>query len=293
MKTTNKLNKLSRGEKIFNICNIIFMVTMIIVMLYPMWYVIVASLSDGTTVMKAGGKMLWIHGFNLDSYRVMMENPAILSGYRNTLIVVVGGTALNIVLTAFAGYFLSRKNVMWSRVISVGIIITMYFNGGLIPSYLTVKSLGLYNSLWALILPTAISTFNVIIMRTGFESIPDSLEESAKIDGARQSTILFRIMLPLCKSTIAVLVLYYGVGHWNEWFNAMIYLKDRNLFPLQLILREIVMFNTATDVAVDKVQLSETIQYAAIVITTLPILCAYPFLMRFFEGGVMIGAVKG
>lgn len=293
MKTTNKLNKLSRGEKIFNICNIIFMVTMIIVMLYPMWYVIVASLSDGTTVMKTGGKMLWIHGFNLDSYRVMMENPAIFSGYRNTLIVVVGGTALNIVLTAFAGYFLSRKNVMWSRVISVGIIITMYFNGGLIPSYLTVKSLGLYNSLWALILPTAISTFNVIIMRTGFESIPDSLEESAKIDGARQSTILFRIMLPLCKSTIAVLVLYYGVGHWNEWFNAMIYLKDRNLFPLQLILREIVMFNTATDVAVDKVQLSETIQYAAIVITTLPILCAYPFLMRFFEGGVMIGAVKG
>lgn len=293
MKKTNKLNKLSTGEKIFNVCNIIFMVVMIIVMLYPMWYVAVASFSDGTAVTKAGGKMLWVQGFNTDSYQVMLKNPALLSGYRNTLIVLIGGTALNIILTAFAGYFLSRKNVMWSRVVSVGIIITMYFNGGLIPSYLTVKSLGLYNSLWALILPTAISTFNVIIMRTGFEAIPDSLEESAKIDGARQSTILFRIMLPLCKSTIAVLVLYYGVGHWNEWFNAMIYLKDRELFPLQLILREIVMFNTATDVAVDKVQLSETVQYAAIIITTLPILCVYPFLMRFFEGGAMIGAVKG
>lgn len=287
------MRKLSKGEMVFHVCNTVFMLLFMIVVLYPMWYVVVASFSDGREVLKAGGKMLWFKEFNFDSYKAMLDNPAIFTGYRNTLFIVIFGTILNLVLTAMGGYFLSRKGILWGKVISVGIIFTMYFSGGLIPTYFAVNSLGLYNSLLALILPTAISTFNMIIMRTGFDAIPDSLEESAKLDGARQVTILFKIMIPLCKPTIAVLALYYGVGHWNAWFNAMIYLQDRDLFPLQLILREIVMYNTATDVAIDKVELSETVQYATIVITTLPILCVYPFLMKYFEKGVMVGAVKG
>lgn len=287
------VKRLSTGERIFYACNTVFMILIAVVMIYPLWYVAVASLSDGTEVLKAGGKLLWIKGFTTAAYRTVIENPAIYSGYRNTLTVVFFGTLLNLVLTAMGGYFLSRKNVMWGRLIAVAIVFTMYFSGGMIPFYFAVRNLGLDDSLLALILPTAISTYNMIIMRTAFASIPDSLEESAKIDGARHITILFKIMLPLCKPTLAVLALYYGVGHWNSWFNAMIFLRNRDLYPLQLILREIVLYNTATDVSIDKVEISETVQYATIIITTLPILCAYPFMMRFFEKGVMIGAVKG
>ena len=179
------------------------------------------------------------------------------------------------------------------------IIITMYFNGGLIPNYLNIKQLGLYDSLFSLILPGAISTFNLIIMRTAFFAVPDSLEESARLDGANHFVILFRIILPLTMPTVAVLILYYAVGHWNSWFNAMIYLKTRDKFPLQLILREILIQNDTTAMTAgsgdtgDKLAIAETIRYATIVVATVPILCVYPFLQKYFVKGVMVGAVKG
>jgi putative aldouronate transport system permease protein len=189
---------------------------------------------------------------------------------------------------------------MWSRPVMIMIIITMYFNGGLIPNYFNIKELGLYNSIWSLILPGAISTFNLIILRTAFLAVPDSLEESAKLEGANHFVILFRIILPLTMPTVAVLILYYAVGHWNSWFNAMIYLKTRTKFPLQLILREILIQNDSTSMTAgmsgdtgDKLAIAETIRYATIIVATLPILCVYPFLQKYFTKGVMVGAVKG
>jgi len=232
--------KISTGEKVFHLFNALFMTCIVIVTLYPLWYVIVASFSNNAEVMKAGGVMFTIKGFTLAAYAQVVRFKAVWTGYGNTLFIVIVGTTLNIIMTAIGGYFLSRKNVALQKYVAVGVVVTMYFSGGMIPTYLIVKDLGLYNSTLALILPTAISTYNMIIMRSAFAAVPVSLEESAKIDGARHITIMFKIMLPLIKPTLAVLILYYGVAHWNSWFNAMIYLKERSKFPLQLILREII-----------------------------------------------------
>ena len=202
------------------------------------------------------------------------------------------------ILTLLGGYLLSRRNWMFQKVLALSVIFTMYFSGGLIPFYLTVRDLHLDNTLWSLIFPTAISTYNLIIMRTAFAAIPESLEESAKLDGASHYVILTKIMIPLVVPTIAVLVLYYGVGHWNAWFNAMIFLRDRSKYPLQLILREILIQNSLNDMTMgtgmeDREMIAETIKYAVIVVSTVPILCLYPFLQKYFVKGVMIGALKG
>lgn len=199
-----------------------------------------------------------------------------------------------------AAYALSRKNIFWSAYIMIFIIITMYFSGGLIPTYLLVsQTLHLGNTYAALILPTAINTYNLIIMRTSFSSIPTSIEESAKLDGAGHWTILFRIVFPLSMPIIAVMILYYAVGHWNSWFPASIYIRERSKFPLQLILREILINNDTASMtmgesgASDQLSISESVKYAVIVFATVPILCVYPFLQKYFVKGVMVGAVKG
>ena len=291
------MNKLTRGEKVFQAINTVFLIFMLIITLYPFWYKIVASVSSNTEVLQANGKMLWPRGFNVSAYKEVLKYASIWTGYKNTIFVLIVGTLISIILTAIGGYFLSRKNVFFQKYIAIAIVITMYFSGGIIPFYFTVKDLGLDGSLWSLILPTAISTYNLIIMRTAFAAIPDSLEESAKIDGARHFTILFRIMLPLCIPTVAVLILYYAVGYWNSWFNASLFLTDRGTFPLQLILREIILYNTgdanSAAASVDKEDISETLQYATIIVSTVPILCIYPFLQKYFAKGVMVGAIKG
>ncbi len=291
------MNKLTRGEKVFQAINTVFLIFMLIITLYPFWYIIVASVSSNTEVLQANGKMLWPRGFNVSAYKEVLKYASIWTGYKNTIFVLIVGTLISIILTAIGGYFLSRKNVFFQKYIAIAIVITMYFSGGIIPFYFTVKDLGLDGSLWSLILPTAISTYNLIIMRTAFAAIPDSLEESAKIDGARHFTILFRIMLPLCIPTVAVLILYYAVGYWNSWFNASLFLTDRGTFPLQLILREIILYNTgdanSAAASVDKEDISETLQYATIIVSTVPILCIYPFLQKYFAKGVMVGAIKG
>lgn len=287
--------KQSRSETVFNIFNVLFMLAIVVVTLYPMMHILLSSISNPSQLMGHTGLMLKPYGFNLKSYEIVFRNPMILTGYRNTFFIVIVGVGINILLTAMGAYFLSRKNVMLRNGIMFIIIITMYFSGGLIPFYFTVKDLHLDNTLWALILPGAVNTFNLIVMRTAFNSIPDSLEESAKLDGAGHFTILFKIILPLSLPTVAVLVLYYGVGHWNAWFNAMLFLRNRDLWPLQLVLREVLISNDVESMAIgtgDKAMIGETIKYAIIIVATLPILALYPFLQKYFVKGIMIGSIK-
>lgn len=291
--------KESPSRKAFNVFNIIFMLCMIVITLYPLLYVVFASLSDSNELMKHSGLLLKPVGFSWAAYKAVFLNPNILHGYKNTIIVLISSVAVSMFLTCLAAYVLSRKNVLFNGVITFIIMFTMFFSGGMIPTYLLVNNLGLTNTYWALILPTAISTYNMIIMRTGFAAIPESLEESAKIDGANHFTILFKIVIPLAKPTMAVIVLYYAVACWNSWFNAMIYLqKRRDLQPLQLILRGILIENDTSNmqdgnVGQDTESIAESIKYAVIVVATLPILAIYPFLQKYFIKGIMIGAVKG
>jgi putative aldouronate transport system permease protein len=267
-------------------------------MIYPLWFVVVASLSKPFELMAYQGILVKPLGLNFEAYKAVMQNPNIFVGYKNTIFIVVVGTAVNILMTLLAAYGLSRKNLMFGRAITLMIIFTMYFGGGLIPTFLNIRQLGMYNSMLSVIIPGAISTTNMIILRTAIKGIPDSLEESAKLDGATHLQILFKIVIPLCVPTLAVLVLYYGVGHWNAWFSASIYLKDRTKYPLILFLREMLTSGDVNSMMMsadleDKAMIAETIKYAVIVVSTLPILCLYPFLQKYFVKGVMVGSVKG
>lgn len=287
--------KRSVGENIFDIINSIFMLLMIFVTIYPFVYVIFASFSDASRLAAHEGAIWWPIGFDTKGYKLVLHNPLIYTGYANTIFYVVVGTALNLVMTSLAAFALSRKRFLLKKVIMKIIIFTMFFGGGLIPSFLLVKGLGLYNSRLALIIPGAMSTWNMIVMRTSFMSIPDSLEEAAKIDGANDFTILFRIVLPLSKAVLAVMTLFYAVGHWNQWFNALIYLQDTSKHPLQLVLRSILISNSDDAMsggASFGTSMDIVIKYACIIVSTVPILCIYPFLQKYFTKGVMIGAIK-
>jgi putative aldouronate transport system permease protein len=288
----------SGGERIFDAFNIVFMLALIAVTLYPMLYVLFASLSDPGSLAQSRGVLLKPLGFSLEAYKKVFDNPSISSGYRNTLFYMVAGTLINLVLTSLGAYALSRKNVMWKQPILFLIIFTLFFSGGLIPTYLLVaKTLNWIDTPWALIIPNAISTWNLLILKTAFEAVPVSLEEAARMDGANDFTILLRIIIPLSLPALAVIALFYAVGHWNAYFQALIYLRNRDLFPLQLILREILIANSmdsmTTGVSSGDVEpIGETIKYATIVVATVPILLLYPFLQRYFIKGVLIGAVK-
>lgn len=295
MASKNKI-KLTAGERLFDLFNVTFLLLVSVACFYPMLHVLFASLSDGVQLMKHEGLLFWPAGFSAGAYKEVVNNKMIPTGYMNTLFIVSVGTLINVILSALGAYFLARNDQTLGKAVTVFVIITMFFSGGMIPGYLNVRSLGLYNSLWSLILPGAVSTFNMLILRTQFQSIPASLEESAKLDGAGHMTVLSRIFLPLSKATLAVLVLYYGVGHWNAWFGAMMYIKDRDLYPLQLILREILIvndLNSMLNVAADVELISQTLKYAVVIVTTVPILALYPFLQKYFVKGVMVGAVKG
>jgi putative aldouronate transport system permease protein len=288
----------TRGEIIFGCCNGLFLAILCTTMLYPLIHVTAASFSDPIKFMTHRGPLLKSLGFTLDAYKLVFDNPNISTGYRVTLFVVPVGTVVNMLLTLFGAYFLSRRGSLWVRPVMMLVTFTMFFSGGMIPLYLVVRQVGLYDNIWALILPSAISTYNMIIMRTSLMGIPAELEESARIDGAQDFTILFRILVPVVMPTIAVLILFYGVGHWNSWFSAMLYLRRHELYPLQLILREILIQNNTDsmlmDIATDRRQfVTLIVKYAVIVISTFPILCLYPFLQRYFVKGVMVGSLKG
>lgn len=290
--------KKSLGEKVFDTFNYVFLIFLMIITIYPVVYVVLASLSDSNQLMAHSGILLRTLGFNADAYSAVLANPNIISGYGVTIFTVLVGTFLNVFFTSIGAFILSRKNYPFNKILTVMILFTMYFSGGMIPRYLFINdTLNMGNSIWALLLPGLISTYNLIVMRTNFQSIPDSLEESAKIDGANDIVILFRIILPLSKAIIAVMVLMYGVSRWNAWFDAMLFIRDRGLYPLQIILREILISNSTDSMisgsAGDVEAIGESIKYATIVVSTAPILCVYPFIQKYFTKGVMIGAVKG
>ncbi|WP_206107012.1 carbohydrate ABC transporter permease [Paenibacillus favisporus] len=293
-----RIGRPSFGERAFDAFNYTLLTVITICTVYPLVYVLFASLSDPTLYMQHSGILWRPLKFSFHAYELVFENPMIVKGYVNTFIILAGGLVLNIILTAFGAYALSRKGLRYRKQLMLFIVFTMFFNGGLIPLYFTVKGLGLTNSLWSLMIPQAISAFNLIIMRTAFEAVPDSLEESAKIDGANEFVILFRIMIPLCMPVMAVMLLYYAVSHWNSWFNAMIYLQDRSLYPLQLVLRELLLLNDASSMATgasggEVAIIGETLKHATIIVATVPILLVYPFLQKYFVKGALIGAIKG
>lgn len=286
------------GERAFSAFNAVFMVLLCFVTLYPMYYVVCASLSNNIELLKTPGFLPYPKGWNLGAYKLAFTHPLLLSGYKNILTILVVSLPINIMMTLFCGYFLASKGVLLKKPVLALIMFTMFFSGGMIPGYLNIRDLGLYNTLWALILPGAMSVYNSIICRTAIEAVPDSLQESAYIDGANDLVIVFRIVLPLIMPTIAVLLLYYGVAHWNSWFPASLYIQDNKMLPIQNVLRAVLIANSdILNSAVtenDRIdQFAETIKYAAIVITTVPVLCVYPFLQKYFVKGIMIGAVKG
>ncbi|MGD0031203.1 carbohydrate ABC transporter permease [Paenibacillus illinoisensis] len=289
--------KRSSGETVFLWFNVTFMLLLCFATLYPFIYILLASISDPTEISRFRGMLLYPKGFSLDAYAAVLQNPMVLTGYRNTLFYVITGTAINLVMTTLGAYALSRRNVYFRNHIMLFIVITMVFSGGLIPSFLLINNLGMLNTPWALLLPGAINSFNLIIMRTAFQTIPASLEESARIDGANDWVIMTRIIIPLSMPVIAVMILWYAVGHWNSYFNALIYIRDRELFPLQLVLREILISNSTDNMMTgaatsDRMDIGITIKYATIIVSTLPILVLYPFLQKYFVHGVMIGALK-
>ena len=288
----------SKGVIAFRIFNAIALTALVIVCFYPMYHVIMASFTEGNALLAHRGLLLAPIEPNVDAYIKIFENPILLKSYGNTIYICVVGIIINILLTSLGAYVLTRKEFKLRGPIMMMILFTMYFGGGLIPSYMLIKNLHLLNTLWSVILPGAIGTYNMIVLRTAYASLPESLAESAKVEGAGHFQILFQIVMPLSKATLAVIVLYYLVGHWNSWFSASLYLDDRNKYPLQLLLREILIENDNGEMGQemldeDKQAISEVLKYAVITVSTLPVLCLYPFLQKYFTKGVMIGAVKG
>ena len=287
----------SAGDQIFDIVNVLLVLLLTLIFLYPMWFVFVASISNPARLMVHTGIMLWPDGFSLEGYREVFTDPDVLTGYLNTLFYVGVGTVFSMFMTTLGAYVTSRKDFYFRKLMLPFIVLTMYVNAGLIPDYLLVRYLGLYNTRWALIFRAAIGTWNLIVMRTSFLQVPTGLEESAKIDGANHWTILWRIIFPVTKATFAVISLYYVVGKWNSWFNAMVYLQDRTKFPLQLFLREILVANSTSSEGMiggggEYYRLDQLIKYCTIIVSTVPVLCIYPFVQRYFIKGVMLGSLK-
>ena len=271
----------------------------ILIVLIPLLFALAASFSDPDLVIK-GEVLLIPKGFTLKAYTMVFENEDIWRGFLNSCFYTLSGTTISVILTIVAAYPLSRPKLPGRNLFMMAILFTMYFNGGMVPTYLLVRDLGMYDSIWALLIPAAISTYNLIVAKTFFEnSIPEELYESARLDGCGNIQMLLKIVIPLSKAIIAVLILYYAVGIWNAYFDALIYLKDDNKYPLQIILRNILLLGQTeqmgtNDVGMaEKIKMAEAIKYSAIVVSSVPMLIIYPFVQKYFVKGVMIGAVKG
>lgn len=280
----------------FDTANVLLLLALCFVTIYPFWYVLVASVSDPLQLMAHRGLLLLPQGWSMEAFRRVWDNPMVRTGFFNTFVIVVGGTALNLVLTCFGAYALSRKRLKWETPLLLAVVFTLFFSGGLVPNYLLVRDLGLLDSRWAVILPFAVSAWNLIILRAAFIALPRDYEDAARIDGANDFTILWRVYVPLCLPSLAVVGLFYAVSHWNGYFWAMAFFTDRHLYPIQLVLREILITNSTdammTGQSAGREALASTIKYATVVVATLPILAVYPFLQRFFVSGVLLGGIK-
>lgn len=296
-----KREALKKGDTLFNAVAYTLLTIILLMVLYPLYFVVIASFSDPVLV---GTGKVWLYprGFNVEGYQRVLGDSLILRGYLNSIWYTFAGVLVNLFVTVPAAYALSRKNLKWRNQILFLFLLTMFVSGGMIPTFLVVSNLHLLNTMWALVLPVAMSVYNMVIARTFFQyTIPEELWEAAKMDGCSDAKFFIAVVLPLSKAIIAILVLYYGVSQWNSYYNAMLYITDRDKFPLQLVLRAILtknqvsgsMIQADADLMAQRQYLAEMIKYALIIVSSLPVLVMYPFLQKYFVKGVMIGSVKG
>jgi len=299
--------KITNSDKAFDVVNYILLTMVMFIVAFPLWFVIVASFSDPTMVAR-GRVLLWPRNFTVDMYRLIMENSAIWTGYKNTVIYTLAGTSLNLFVTFTCAYTLSKKTLPFRQTINFYFLFTMYFSGGMIPTFLLIRDLGLIDNRMVMILPGAMSVYLMVITRTYFmNSIPEELYEAARIDGQSDIGMFLKIAIPLAKPIIAVMALFYGVGHWNAFYGALIYLRNRSLYPLQIILRSILIQNQEMFINPDSmlsysleevehmarmVHIAGGMKYALVFVACAPVLIVYPFLQRFFVKGIMVGALK-
>lgn len=291
--------KISTGDRAFTIVNTIIMIIVCIIIVYPLYYVVLASFTD-PVVVNSGKLLLYPEAPYLEGYKKTLSYRPIWTGYANTIKYTVVGTLISLVCTIPAGYALSRKDMAGHRILMFLFTFTMFFSGGIIPLYLTINQLNIYNTIWAMVLPVAVSAYNLIVCRSFFESgIPIELLEAAKLDGCSDFGFFFKIAIPLSKTIIAVMTLFYATAMWNQFFNALMFLGDENKMPLQVILRNLVLMNQAGNIGssaaelVTKQKLAEQLKYCVVVVSSFPLLAIYPFLQKYFVQGVTIGAVKG
>lgn len=296
-KHINPMLRDSRGDKIFRFFSGLFLILLAAIVLYPVYFIIIASFSDPDAVL-AGKVVLWPVDINLDGYIKIMERTDVWLGYRNTIVYTVLTVVLSLVVTIPAGWALSRKNMPGKKFLMMYFTIPMFFGGGLIPFYNVMSSLGLINTIWAIVLPSILSVWNLFMTKTFFESsIPNGLIEAAKIDGAGHFRTFVSVVLPLAKAILAVMALYYAVGQWNSYFNAMIFLQDETLYPLQLVLKEILIASESTvggsgETILQQYRLANQLKYVSVIVSSLPVLMLYPFVQKYFAQGVMIGSLK-
>jgi putative aldouronate transport system permease protein len=291
----------SGGDKIFDTANYMLMVILLVLVVYPLYFVVIASISDPFAVQR-GEALLVPRDITMAGYEAVFESRDIWTGYRNSILYTVVGTSINLLVTLTCGYALATRNLPFGRAITLAIVFTMLFDGGIVPRYLIVKELGMLNTIWALTLPRAAWVFAIMITRTFIrETIPPELYEAAQVEGVTFARYFFFVVLPLSPALISILVLLYGVGHWNSFFDALIYLDRAELFPLQLVLRNILISNQMSagfsdvdpEVLRELLKRAETIKYAVIIVASIPVLILYPFLQKYFVKGIMIGAIKG
>ncbi|MBQ4562895.1 MAG: carbohydrate ABC transporter permease [Lachnospiraceae bacterium] len=293
-KRKNKIRKTAE-DHVMDIIVTVVLIAFTLICIYPIWYVIVGSFTSSSELVQNPGFLLWPKKVVTSAYQYVFSHQLLIGAYGNTIKILLTSIPINIVLTLILGYFMACEGMFWKKAIISFVMFTMFFGGGLIPSYLNIRDLGLYNTHWAVILPGALGIGNAIIARKSIEAIPNSLMDAAYMDGANDFQIIFKVIMPLIKPTVAVLVLYYGVDIWNDWFKASIYLKENKDMPLQNILRHILTAGAGIPGIGNEngEEFEETIKYAAIIVSTVPILCVYPFLQKYFAKGALVGAVKG
>ncbi|WP_169081732.1 carbohydrate ABC transporter permease [Paenibacillus sp. PL91] len=288
----------TKGDKIADAIIYTVLGLFALVTLFPLYYVVIVSVTPYIEVMKNGGFVVWPEHFTFQAYKEIFGSPRIPQALKITVFITVVGTALNLAVTTLLAYPLSKKSVPGRQFILMALVFTMIFSGGIIPLYIVVRSLGLYDSVWALIIPGMVSTFNLLIVKTYFENLPPEVEEAAKVDGCGDISTLFRIVLPLSAPIMATIGLFYGVTHWNEYFKGIFYISDKTLMPMQVVLRSMIQApNVSTELSVNSLILDtlppETIKMAVVIVATLPIVIVYPFLQKYFVKGALLGSVKG
>ena len=291
-----------KGYRIFSVFNILLMILICLMIIFPLYYMLIVSISDGAAIMSGQVNFLPV-GFSLRAYRAAFKDANFIKSYWNTVVITACGTTVNLLMTTLFAYPLSRSDLMGRKLLMKIAVFTMFFTGGMIPSYMLVNSLGMNNTYWALILPGAINVYNATIMRTFFEGIPMDMTEAAYVDGANDVRILWQVILPLSKPILFTLLLFYAVGHWNGFFSALLYLSDKSTYPIQMFVRSVVFsgdtlamsmasYTSSTEMGAEMLS-EEGAKYAIILLSMVPILVVFPFVSRYFKSGVMIGAVKG